>query len=281
MPHEPLRVGGAEVVPLCDARVPLVLDDELPVDLEEGWQPYRAAYPWAFLGETAWDFHIHALLVRLPGSTVLIDVGIGSGAPADYWGEVRGALVTELAIAGASPPEIDHVVFTHLHVDHIGGAVTEEGEPMFPFATYHAHLADWEDFVEAEDPDDRDAFERAIRPVADRDRLVVTSQDHEIVPGVHVMHAPGHTRGHRAIRIESAGVELLVTGDALHHPVQVTHPEWPSTHDLDPSTGIETRRELLDLGIDGDLWMCVPHFAEPFGRVSAGEPAARWLGSVG
>jgi glyoxylase-like metal-dependent hydrolase (beta-lactamase superfamily II) len=112
--------------------------------------------------------------------------------------------------------------------------------------------------------------------VADRDRLDVTPEDHEIVTGVRVVHAPGHTRGHRAIRIASAGEELLVTGDAVHHPFQVSHPDWPSTHDHDPATGVETRNELLRSSLADDPWVCVPHFGEPFGRVVASEGRTRW-----
>jgi glyoxylase-like metal-dependent hydrolase (beta-lactamase superfamily II) len=266
VPHEPLRIGGAEVVPLCDARVPFPVADQFPVELEEGWGPYREAYPWAFVGENAWDYHVHAFVLRIGGSVVLIDTGIGAGAPED-WGPVEGALVSELALADVAPGEVDHVVFTHLHLDHVGGATTREGEPRFPYATYHAHPADWDDFLEAEDPDDRAAFERSIRPVADRDRLEVEGRDHDVVPGVRLLHAPGHTRGHRAVLLSSEGEDLLITGDALHHPFQVAHPEWPSTHDADPASGVVTRGRLLRHAGEDGLAACVPHFAEPFGRV--------------
>ncbi len=108
----------------------------------------------------------------------------------------------------------------------------------------------------------------------------MVAADHDVVPGLRLVHAPGHTPGHRAVRLTSEGEELLITGDALHHPFQVAHPEWPSTHDDEPGMGIETRARLLLEAAEGDLAVCVPHFAEPFGRVAdrrwipASDPAA-------
>lgn len=274
MPHDALHVGKLEVLPLCDARVPLPLDVELPLDLPDGWQPFREAYPWAFLGEASWDFHIHAFAIRTP-ELVLIDTGIGLEAPAD-WGPTRGSIAAELVVAGIEPHEVEHVVHTHLHLDHIGGAILEDGQPRFPYARHHVHPADWAAFRDAEDPQDRGAFQRCIRPLANRDMLEVTEEDHEVAPGVTVIHAPGHTPGHRAVLVSSGGEHLLITGDALHHPAQVTLPGWPSTHDADPATGVSTRSALLGRAREEELPTCVPHFAEPFGRVVSVDGFDRW-----
>ena len=266
MPHDPLSIGEIEIVPLCDARVPFPIADEFPVELPEGWGPYHEAYPWAFLGDATWDYHVHAFVVRTPDSLVLIDTGIGVGAPAD-WGGVSGSLAVELAIAQVEPTDVEHVIHTHLHLDHIGGATTNDGDPRFPFATHHVHPADWDDFREAENADDRAAFERSIRPLADHDMLLVVEEDYDVLPGVRLIHAPGHTRGHRAVLVGTGDQQLLIAGDALHHPFQVAHPEWPSTHDTDPALGVTTRTTLLDRARDEQLRACVPHFARPFGRV--------------
>ena len=275
MPHQSIQVGRIEVIPLCDARVPLPLDVELPLDPPDGWQPFRDAYPWVFLGEASWDFHIHAFAIRTPDALVMIDTGIGAEAPID-WGPVSGSIAAELVVAGIEPHEVEHVVHTHLHLDHIGGATLGDGQPRFPFAKHHVHPADWEAFRDAEDPRDREAFQRCIRPLANRDMIDVTEEDHEIVLGVGVVHAPGHTPGHRAVLVSSGGECLLITGDALHHPAQVTHPEWLSTHDADPATGVQTRNTLLGRARDEGLSTCVPHFAEPFGRVVSVDGLDQW-----
>ncbi len=275
MPHDPLHVGEFEVVPLCDARVPLPLDVELPIDLPHGWQPFRDAYPWAFLGQASWDFHVHAFAIRTPDALVVIDTGIGAEAPAS-WGPVTGLIAAELAVAGIEAAEVDHVILTHMHADHVGGATLEDGQPRFPFARHHAHPADWEEFLETEDPHDRAVFQRCVRPLASRDMLEVISEDHEIAPGVRVIHAPGHTPGHRAVLVSSGDERLLITGDALHHPHQVTLSEWSSTHDTDPAMGVTTRKMLLGRARDEGLPTCVPHFAEPFGLVVNIDGLDRW-----
>jgi glyoxylase-like metal-dependent hydrolase (beta-lactamase superfamily II) len=269
VPHAPLSVGGAEVVPLCDARIPLPIDGEPPSELgAQGWDAVRTAYPWAFAATHAWDLHVHAFAVRIAGALVLIDTGIGA-APPPAWGALEGSLMSELALASITPGEVDHVVFSHVHRDHIGGATGADGEPAFPYATYHLHPADWAAAVDAEAAPVREAFERSIRPIADRDRLSVVADDHEVVPGLRLLHAPGHTPGHRAVEVVSQGEELLLVGDALHHPFQVEHPGWSSPNDADPALAIETRRRLL---VAAEGYVGVAHFAEPFGRVDGG----RW-----
>jgi glyoxylase-like metal-dependent hydrolase (beta-lactamase superfamily II) len=275
VPHGPKHVGEFEILPLCDARLPLPLAEEFPVDLPQGWEPFRAAFPWAFLGEQTWDFHIHAFIVRTPVALVLIDTGIGAEAPADWVG-ATGSLALELANTGVDQTEVAHVVYTHLHLDHIGGTMTGDGEPRFPFARHHVHPADWDAFSTIDDPDDRAAFERSIRPLADRQMIELIPGEYDVVPGVRVIDAPGHTAGHRAVLIGMADAQLLITGDALHHPFQVTHPEWPSSHDADPAAGVRTRVSLLDRMRDEKLHACVPHFARPFGWVSA-EGERRWV----
>ena len=268
MPHAPLSVGGAEVVPLCDARIPLPVDEEPPIELgDDGWGSVRAAYPWAFAGPHAWDFHVHAFAVRIAGALVLIDTGIGAEPPPG-WGPVHGSLVSELAMASITPGEVDHVVITHVHRDHIGGATGPDGEPAFPYATYHLHPADWSAAVDADAPSVRAAFERSMRPIADRDRLAVVEADHEVVPGVRLVHAPGHTPGHRAVVVASEGRELLVAGDVAHHPFQIEHPAWPSPSDADPALGVETRHRLLASAAAAGRIVAVSHFARPFGRVT-------------
>jgi glyoxylase-like metal-dependent hydrolase (beta-lactamase superfamily II) len=120
MVHPPIRVGDVEVVPLCDGWAPLPLSHEAPGH-EVDWSAERDAYPWAFdAGDDGnWAWHVHAFLLRLSGGPVLVDCGIGHlGRPTD----VAGRIDDELQAAGVSPVNVRHVIHTHLHSDHAGGA---------------------------------------------------------------------------------------------------------------------------------------------------------------
>ena len=97
--------------------------------------------------------------------------------------------------------------------------------------------------------------------------LDLHEDDHEVSPGVHVMHSPGHTPGHRSVLLRDEEATLLLTGDLLHLPIQVEHPDLPSSHDEDPELGCASRRVLLDQARRGTWDVAVPHFARPFGHV--------------
>ena len=106
-------------------------------------------------------------------------------------------------------------------------------------------------------------------------RLSMVPEDHAVVPGVRVLHTPGHTPGHRSVVLTDGDATLLVAGDLLHLPIQVAHPDWASGHDEDPALGCASRETLL-LRARAERWnVAVPHFAQVFGSVgpSGWEPA--------
>ena len=106
--------------------------------------------------------------------------------------------------------------------------------------------------------------------------LDLDPSDHEIVPGLSVHHAPGHTPGHRVVELSDAGGTLLLIGDLLHTPPQVAHPTWVSNHDEDPELAAEHRRRWMDRA-EQDRWtVCVGHFGRPFGRVSGSIDVPAW-----
>jgi glyoxylase-like metal-dependent hydrolase (beta-lactamase superfamily II) len=159
-------------------------------------------------------------------------------------------------------------VLTHLHADHSGGTVFPDGSPRFPNARYNAHTADWEHF--GSKPNERSYDARmALEGLAADGTLSLEPDDHEVSPGVRVVHTPGHTPGHRSVLLGSGEETLLLTGDLLHVPIQVEHPEWPSNHDVDPATGSASRSQILGRARDRGWHVAVSHFARPFGHVSA------------
>jgi glyoxylase-like metal-dependent hydrolase (beta-lactamase superfamily II) len=257
------RIGGSEVTVVCEGWAPMKLTDECPGRAVD-WAREQESFPWAFSGKTLWQWHVHAFTIRTSAGTVLVDAGVGSFGPYAPWAEDHGSSAWE----GLDPNEVSHVVLTHLHADHAGGGVSSEGEPRFPNATYHVHPGDWEHFGGGADEDGYDAR----RAMAGLERLGIVDldgEDREILPGVRVIHTPGHTPGHRSVLLTDSNESLLLTGDLLHLPIQVAHPGWHSSHDVDPAVGSKSREELLRTARDERWLVGVSHFARPFGRVGA------------
>ncbi len=110
---------------------------------------------------------------------------------------------------------------------------------------------------------------RALEVVSAAGGLDLEPLDHEIVPGVTVRHAPGHTPGHRGVVVRDGDETLVLCGDLLHTPVSAEHPLWPSSHDVDPHLGTASRQMLLWLASSRGWRIGISHFAEPFGRLDA------------
>jgi len=275
MPHASAFVGSVEVVPLCDGFAPLPLAEEAPGN-QVDWAAQRAAYPWGFADDAHWAWHVHAFLVRTGSGPVLVDTGIGHLGRPPY--DVEGRIDDELHAAGVAPDEIEHVLHTHLHADHAGGATRPSGEPRFPNAIHHVHPADWAEFAGSTDPEDFQG-RTAMEVLAEAGMVDLDPDDREVLPGVRGVHAPGHTPGHRSVILEDGGSSMLVTGDLLHLPYQIAHPDWPSGHDRDPAAAASHRVALVGRARDGGWSVAAGHFGAPFGRVVTTGDGQRWEGS--
>jgi glyoxylase-like metal-dependent hydrolase (beta-lactamase superfamily II) len=267
-----LWISGLEVAVVCEGYAPLPLDAELPAERID-WDAERASAPWAFLDRQSWAWHVHAFGLRTPEGVVMVDTGLGGFPPFRPWAEHTDRDVA-LAASGIDPTDVVAVVHTHLHADHAGGAVVSE-RPRFPNAIHHVHPSDWAHFGH---PDRIDGY-TARGPMAELERLGMvdlTPDDHEVAPGVRVLHAPGHTPGHRVAVLTAGDETLLLVGDLLHIPTQVARPHARSSHDDDPDEGSRSRVRVLSDAREGRTIVAVSHFARPFGRVTADG----WIGAT-
>lgn len=206
--------------------------------------------------------HINCYLVRGGGRAVLIDAGAGGFR---QWG---GRLKANLLRAGLRPSEIDAILLTHAHPDHVGGLM-DAGEAVFPNAELvvpHREVAFWQD-----DGNLSRAPERArgnflvARQAFDgyRDRLRAF-EGGEVLPGITAMPLPGHTVGHTGYRLDSGEKSLLVWGDIVHFPqIQVPCPNVSIAFDQDALLAADTRSRLLDCVAADQLLIAGMHLAEP------------------
>jgi glyoxylase-like metal-dependent hydrolase (beta-lactamase superfamily II) len=272
-------IGGIEVVSLLDGVEDLAdpdIIDPIHGPSDPVWEPFRRRYPAAFAAHGGWRLHVRATLLRAHGRTVLVDTGVGGPtAPAMSWYPAAGRLMDALAESGSSPAEVEVVVVTHVHDDHIGGAVTADGEPAFPNARYVINRVelDWLEGLARRNDEDRAIWDRLLAPLKSAGLLQAIDGDHEVARGIDARHLPGHTPGHQVVQVSDGGASLLLSGDAINHPAQLQRPELATGPDEDAEGALRVRRRLLAELVDSDRVLAPSHFAEPFGRVVSDGPA--------
>ncbi|MEW2250940.1 MULTISPECIES: MBL fold metallo-hydrolase [unclassified Streptomyces] len=214
----------------------------------------------------------HSFAFTLGGRRILVDTGIGNGKrranPA--WHDLNTGYLHNLAAAGFPPDSIDLVILTHLHADHVGWNTREAGGdwvPTFPRARYLTARTERE-FWAGYDMDEARAqmFRDSVLPVEKAgllDLVDVPADGADIVPGLRLLPTPGHTPGHVAVQLTSHGRTAVITGDCIHHPVQLAHPAIGACVDIDPQQSEASRRALLASLAGTDTLVLGTHFAPP------------------
>jgi glyoxylase-like metal-dependent hydrolase (beta-lactamase superfamily II) len=271
-----MRIGDVTIQPLLDATLdyPWPLDELFPNVPDDAWAPFRERFPETFGPGNAWRSCYHCYLLRSRGGTILVDTGMGpADTPLSQAFRSAGALPDRLQEAGVAPDDVELVVLTHLHPDHVGGALSRDGGETrlaFPRARYVVPETDWSTFHR---PEVQEHFpfpfvEQTITPIETLGALELVAGPRELTEEITLVPAPGHTPGHHSVEIRSGGEHAVLLADTLLHPAQVTEPEWVAMFDMDPDQDRATRRALLDR-LEADATLCAAsHFPHPsFGRI--------------
>jgi glyoxylase-like metal-dependent hydrolase (beta-lactamase superfamily II) len=284
MAHRSLTVGGVQVTAVCDVTgdFPAPLERAFPAVPAAAWAPWRRRHPEAFSGTDHWRLRDWCFVVRARDRVVLVDTGVGGpGVPGATWIGAPGRLPEELAAAGVDPDEIDLVVLTHLHLDHVGWNLAWDGDrprPRFPRARYLVQRADWELFGSRGDQNDREAFDRCVAPLRDLGVAELVDGDRVLDRQLTLLHTPGHTPGSQSLLVASGDDTVLLWGDVANHPAQIGEPDWGPGSDVQPEVARRTRRRLLERIETEAMRLAPAHFPEPFGTVTRVDGARRWEG---
>jgi glyoxylase-like metal-dependent hydrolase (beta-lactamase superfamily II) len=260
-----LKVGTYEVTVLNDATaaLPTKLFSGDPAGAEKLLESAFAPKPKeeAPLSFNQW-------LINNGDKLVLVDTGWSNGI-----GPAGGHLPKSLAAAGVSPADIDAVVITHIHPDHVSGLLTPDKKIAFPNATVHINANEYAWWTEGEikvpdaKPFWKEFFEggrASVKPYADAGKIQTFKDGTELVPGVTMVTAPGHTVGHTMVRLSPTGGQLLIWTDIVHSAtLQFAEPERSIAFDLDPPMATATRKKVMDMTATDRLMIAGTHIPFP------------------
>jgi glyoxylase-like metal-dependent hydrolase (beta-lactamase superfamily II) len=221
--------------------------------------------------------------VRTPYTYLFIDTG-QHRILVDMGAQKKGStgnLTTSMREAGIEPESIEWVIITHAHPDHIGGALDDDGHPKFTNAHYYIwgrEVRFWTDDKAFEMASSRHV--ELARTVIDalEVKLVLLEEPGQILPGINVVFAPGHTPGHMVVEVTSEGERLFYTADTVLSPLHLSHPDWKPVYDILPEEAAESKQRIFDMVSAENAWVIGQHFP-PFpslGHVAKLEPGWEW-----
>ncbi|WP_184577886.1 MBL fold metallo-hydrolase [Streptomyces zagrosensis] len=205
---------------------------------------------------------VQTWVLRSEGKTILVDTGVGNHKERPYapvWSHLRTDFLDDLARAGVQPDDVDLVINTHLHVDHVGwNTYLEDGvwTPTFPRATYLMPRPDFDFWDPARGNPSRlgrgnqNVFEDSVVPVHQAGQTLLWDDSHTIDSQLRLDLAPGHTPGSSVLTLESGGERAVFVGDLLHTPLQIVAPDVNSCFCEDPAQARASRHRLLGWAAD-------------------------------
>ncbi|MFS4437304.1 MBL fold metallo-hydrolase [Paracoccaceae bacterium GXU_MW_L88] len=276
------KIGDVEIWRVLDLLAPFMPPEELfPTvgpDVTEIIERHAPGTYDAASGKLIFPFQ--GFLLKTPSHVILVDSCVGNHKThpkkAIWHQRDSGRFMAALKAADVAPEDVDYVLCTHLHADHIGWntqLVDGRWVPTFPKARYILPKADEAALKSADDL----RYTESVLPVIAAGQAEFVEREHPLGDHVTLMPTPGHTPGHVSVLITSGGREAVITGDAIHMAAQCQHPDWHFKFDADPEEAVTSRRTLLASSAEAQRVVVGSHFALPsIGRVAEDGDAFSW-----
>jgi len=270
MVGEVWRIGAVKITRVVEIEATGGMSRIIPDATRDRIREIKWLYPHFADAEGRLRGAIHSLVIETPDQKILVDTCVGNDknrvVPA--WNMLQTKFLHDLESAGCPVPSIDMVLCTHLHTDHVGWntkLVDGKWVPTFPQAQYLFGQREFEHWTTTEprDTPQGKVLIDSVMPIVDAGLHTLVQSDEQLCPEVRLIPTPGHTPGHVSVMIESQGETALITGDFLHHPCQMAHPEWSSAPDVDPIQSTATKRDMFQRFEGSPTLIIGTHFATP------------------
>ena len=266
------KIGDVEITRIVEVNgweddIAMLWPDAVPADVQK--------YPWLKPHWATEDgkmvISFQCFVMRTPDHCIMLDTCIGADRQREFdiFTNMQTSFLDDLAHAGFKPEDIDIVLCTHLHFDHVGWntrLVDGKWMPTFPNARYlfgKSEFEHWKMLEETKGYHDLNHMYDAVMPVVEAGLVDLIGPDHRPCPEITLMPTPGHTPGHVSIVIESKGKKAIITGDLMHCPIQVAEPKRIVRFDMNQEQGAKTRQEFVDRLSNQDVLVLGSHFADP------------------
>ena len=266
------RVGDVEIARIVEVNaweddITMLLPDATP----EFVQQYKWLQPHFATADGKMILSFQAFVLRSRGKSYMIDTCIGNDRHREFpvFTNMQTSFLQDLRDAGFPPEEVAGVLCTHLHFDHVGWNTMKVGDkwvPTFPNARYYFgrdEWAHWKHLRETGGYHHVDHIADAVDPIIEAGLVDFIGPDFTLTDEVSLIPTPGHTPGHVSVLIRSAGQEAVITGDMMHHPIQLAAPATHGRFDMDQARGAQTRVDFIQRFADQPTLVIGSHFSDP------------------
>jgi glyoxylase-like metal-dependent hydrolase (beta-lactamase superfamily II) len=266
------RVGRVEITRLVEV---WKWEDDIGMALEGAGPSVVLAHPWLLPDHATprgrMFINFQAFVLKVGERRIMVDTCVGADREREFpvFTRMRTSFLQDLGSIGIAPTDVDTVLCTHLHFDHVGWntrLVDGRWVPTFPRARYLFSRKEYEHWLKLRDSGGYHAINHlrdAVDPVVEAGLVDFIAHDHRISAEIRLLPTPGHTPDHVSVHIDSEGEQAVITGDVMHHPIQVAMPAHPATFDMDKKMGASTRVEFVKRFQDKPVLVIGSHFADP------------------
>ncbi len=252
-----------------------VFECHIQMRLPDAYASFVQQYEWLRPHHATPDgrmiLSFQCFVIRTRGKTCMIDTCIGADRKREFdvFTNMKTTFLEDLELAGYPAAKMDAVMCTHLHFDHVGWntrLVDGKWVPTFPQARYlfgREEFAHWKQLRETGGYHHMDHLEDSIDPIVNAGLMELIGPEFQLTDEVSLIPTPGHTPGHMSVLIRSAGKEAVITGDMMHHPIQLAVPDTPANFDMDKPRGVQTRMEFIKRFANQPTLVIGSHFADP------------------